>query len=117
MGVPSPLLDESRGCGPPSLLAGGPLLLVAGGPSPLLAEGPGCGSPPLLAGVRWLRWWPFPRGLVGGYPCSMCLWRGASCCVRCVFVVVVWVWVCLTCVLVRVWRVAVSFPGWGLLLV
>ena len=27
------------------------------------------------------------------------------------------VWVCLPRVLVRVWRVAVGFPGWGLLLV
>ena len=38
--------------------------------------------------------------------------------VVCVFVAVVWVWVCLPCVLARVWRrVAVCFPGWGLLLV
>ena len=47
---------EGPGCGPPPLLAGGPLVLVVGGPSPLLAEGAGCGSPPILAGVRWLQW-------------------------------------------------------------
>ena len=91
-------------------------MLVGVGPSPLLAEGPGCGPPPLLAGVRLVRWWPFPRGLVGGFPCCVCLCRGACWCVRCVFVAVVWVWVCLLCVLARVWqRVAVCFPGWGLL--
>ena len=115
MGVPSPLLAEGPGCGPPPLLAGGPL--VVGGPSPRLAEGPGCGSSPLLAKVGWLRWWPFPRGFVGDFPCCVCLWRGACWCARCVFVVVVWVLVCLPCLLVRVWRVAVGFPGWGLLLV
>ena len=96
---------------------GGPLVLVVGGPSRFLAEGPGCGSPPLLAGVCRLRWWPFPRGWAGSFTCYVCLWRGACWCVRCVFVVVAWVWVCLPCVLVRMWRVAVGFPGWGLLLV
>ena len=90
---------------------GGLLVLVVGGPSPFLAEGPRCGSPPLLAGVCQLRWWPFLRGPLGGFPCFVCSWRGACWCVRCVFVVVVWVWVCLPCVLVRVWRVAVGFPG------
>ena len=90
-------------------------MLVVGGPSPVLAKGNGRGSPPLLAGVRWLRWWSFPRGWVEGFLCCVCLWRGACWCVRCVFVAVVWVWVCLPCVLARVWRsVAVCFPGWGL---
>ena len=117
LGVPSPLLAEGPGCGPPPLLAGGPLVLVMGGPSPLLAEGPGCRIPPFLAGVRWPRWWPFLRGLVGGFACCVCLWRGVCWCVRCVFLVVVWVWVCLPCVLVAVWRLAVGFLGWGLLLV
>ena len=96
---------------------GGPLVLVVGCPSPLLAEGPGCGSRPLLAGVCRLRLWPFPRGWVGGLPCCVCLWRGTCWCLHCRFVVVVWVWVCLPCVLVRVWRVAVGFPGPDLLLV
>ena len=95
-----------------------PLVLLVGGLLPLLAEGPGRGSPPPLAGVRWLRWWPFPLGLVGGFPCCVCLWRGACWCVRFVFVAVVCVRVCLPCVLARVWRrAAVCFPGWGLLLV
>ena len=93
-------------------------MLVVGGPSPLLAEGPGRGSPPLLAGVRWLRWWLLLRGLLVGFPRCVCLWRGACWCVCCVCVAVVWVWVCLVCVLAHVWRrVAVCFPGWGLLVV
>ena len=58
-----------------------------------------------------------PRGLVGGFPCCLYLWLGACWCVRCGFVAVVWVWVCLPCVLARVRRrVAVCFPSWGLLL-
>ena len=57
-------------------------------------------------GVRWG---------VSRFP--VCLWCGACWCVRCVFVAVVWVWVCLPCVLVRVWLVALGLPGWGLLLV
>ena len=96
---------------------GGPLVLVVGGPSPFPAEGPGCGSLPLLAGVCRLRWGGFPRVWFGGLPCCVCSSRGACWCVRCVFVVMAWVWVCLWCVLVRVWRVAVGFPGWGLCLV
>ena len=107
--------------------------LVCGvvGPSPLLAEVPVCYSPPLLAGFPCRWWWAFPAtpswgppaaavgvSAGGGFPCCVCLWRGACWCVRCVFVAVVWVWVCLPCVLARVWRrVAVCFPGWGLLLV
>ena len=91
--------------------SGALLVLLVGGPSPFLAEGPGCGSPPLLAGVCRLRGWPFPRGRVWGFPCCVCLWRGACWCVRRVFVVLVWVWLCLLCVLVRLWFVVVGFPG------
>ena len=113
---PSPL--GGVGCwwwgGGSSPLRAGLLVCVT---PPLLAEGPWCSSPPLLAAVCWLLWWPFPRGQVGGFPCCVCLWRGACWCVRGVFVVVVLVWVCLPCVLVRVWRVAVGFPGSGLLVV
>ena len=111
--------------------------------SPVLASGPRvrfpatpgwgppavvvCGSPPLLAGARFRAgpgWgllaavMAVSAGFDGGFPCCVCLWRGACWCVCCVFVAVVWVWVCLPCVLARVWRrVAVCFPGWGLLLV
>ena len=97
-----------------------PLLgFAAGGggrSSPLLAEGLGDGSPPLLAGVCRPRQLVFPRP--GDFLCCVCLWRGACWCVRCVFVAVVLVWVCLPCVLAHVWRrVALCFPGWGLLLV
>ena len=119
--------------------------LVCGvvGPSPLLAEVPVCYSPPLLAGFRCRWWWAFlatpgsgswgrlpatagwgpPAAVVGfsagrGFLCCVCLWHGARWCVRCVLVAVVWVWVCLLCVLACVWRrVAFCFPGWGLLLV
>ena len=106
-----------------------------GVPSPLPAVDLGCGSPPLLAGVHRTRWWLFPWGLVGGFPCCVCLWRGACTwclcwCVCCVFVVsvlvVVRVWVCLLRVFVCVcacvvcwWCVVVGlcFPWLGLLLV
>ena len=74
--------------------------------------------------------------LGGGFPCCVCLWRGACAwcpCWRvyCVFVVsvlvVVRVWVCLSlafvCVCVRVrcveglWLPVLASPGWGLLVV
>ena len=76
--------------------------------SPLLAEGFGCGSSPLLAGVRQPLRWLFPLGLVGGFPCCVCLWRGAcawSLCWRasCVFVVSVLLVVCVLVCLPRVY--------------
>ena len=77
--------------------------------------GPGCGSPPVLAGVRRPRRWPFPWGVVGGFSCCVCLWRGwCLCwCVLRVFLVVAWVWVCLPCVLVCVCVCAcVVCGGW-----
>ena len=61
--------------------------------------------------------WGLLAALVAVSACCVCLWRGACWSVRCVLLVVVWVWVCLLCVLVPVWRVAVGFPGSGLLLV
>ena len=140
-GEPRPRPSARSGEGPTTALGGKPQPGVAGprnqtpqpgvardqppphdrGPQPGVAghssQVPQPGSPPILAGVRWLRRWPFPRGLVGGFPCCVCLWRGACWCVCCVLVAVVWVSVCLLCVLARVWCVAVCFPGWGLLLV
>ena len=109
----------------------GPLVLEGDGPWPLLAEvrqfvslgwpfprhswlrAPGAVPRHSWLGVRWCWWWPFPRGLAGGFPCCVCLWRGAGWCAHFVFVVVLWVWVCLPCVFVPVWRVAVGFPGWA----
>ena len=110
MGVPSPLLAEGPGCGLPPLLAGGSAGVGGGWSWVRLPATPGWGLPAAVVAA-------FPRGWVGGFPCCVCLWRGTCWRVRCVFVVVVWVWVCRWCVLVRVWRVAVGFPGWGLLLV
>ena len=127
----------------------GPLVVVMGGPSPLLAESPGWVFPR----HSWLRapgavprhsWLgsasrggggdPFLSGLVGGFPCCVCLWRGACAwclclCVFCVFVVSVLlvVRVCLPRVLVCVcvcvwcvgglWLLVLASVSWGLLLV
>ena len=75
---------------------------AAGGGGRSSPLGLGGGSPPLHGGGP-------PAAAVGvsaagGFPCCVCLWRGACWCVRCVFVAVVLVWVCLPCVLARVWR-------------
>ena len=88
----------------------------------LLPATPGWAPLPVVVGVPRHSWLGSAgRGdgvsVGGGFKCCVCLWHGACWCVRCVFVALVWVWVCLLCVLARVWRrVAVCFLGWGLLL-
>ena len=123
----------------------GLLVMVVGGPSPLLAEGPGWVFPRhswlrALGAVprhSWLGFTgrgaggpPFPWGWVGGFPCCVCLWRGACAwylclCVFCVFVVSVLVavrlclprvFVCACVCVVCWWSVVVCprFPRLGL---
>ena len=138
---PSPILAVVRrfeGCGP-SLPAEGHRWAF---PRHSRLRAPGAVPRHSWLGARWFWWWvalrhswlrvlgAVPRhswlgsaGCGGGRVCgvwwgpSVCLWHGACWCVCCVFVVVVWVLVCLPCVLVCVLRVAVGFPGLGLLLV